>query len=137
MRLRASRAWIRARRAACASQAAPPERIELIRDLLLVAFDDIGEVRRERERLAVLRQSRVRRDVREELVPGGRLELRLTYFGSMPGYQLNCFTMPSACTSGLSAKSMNFFASLRRSPPSRESRSTSAGRACPGDGSAA
>ena len=34
-----------------------------------------------------------------------------TYCGSMPGYQLNCLTMPSACTSGLSARSMNFFAS--------------------------
>src|SRR6478609_6278581 len=26
-----------------------------------------------------------------------------TYCGSMPGYQLNCLTMPSACTSGLAA----------------------------------
>ena len=34
-----------------------------------------------------------------------------TYCGSMPGYQLNCLTIPSAWTSGLSARSMNFLAS--------------------------
>ncbi len=34
-----------------------------------------------------------------------------TCCASMPGYQLKRFTMPSACTSGLAAKSTNFFAS--------------------------
>jgi hypothetical protein len=37
--------------------------------------------------------------------------LGCTNCGSIPGYQLNCFTIPSACTSGLSASSMNFLAS--------------------------
>ena len=45
-----------------------------VRDLALVAFEDVVEVGRERERLALLAQI-VRRDVGEELLPGRLVEL--------------------------------------------------------------
>ncbi len=83
-----------------------------IRDLLLVGFENVVEVRARSG--TACRWSRAISGVMSanSLFQSALSSLLWTFLASMPGYQLNFFTMPSACTSGLVASAMNSAASF-------------------------